>query len=142
MGQDFGDFGAGDAVLLGFLQMIGERTVRNALAHQRGKRNEAAVAEAQQMIAAPHFPKENVVVEMREFGRELAERVLSGGLYDFLLCHDLQCYWYKKAVCVRSRLGSSVISVLPYVFESAGKESMVPAPPLPPFHLWLGTVYL
>lgn len=30
------------------------------------------------------------------------------------------------AVCVRSMLGSSVISVLPYVFESAGKESLVP----------------
>ena len=30
------------------------------------------------------------------------------------------------AVCVRSMLGSSVISVLPYVFESAGKEAMVP----------------
>lgn len=31
------------------------------------------------------------------------------------------------AVCVRSMLGSSVISVLPYVFESAGKEALVPA---------------
>ena len=31
------------------------------------------------------------------------------------------------AVCVRSNLGSSVISVLPYVFESAGEHSLVPA---------------
>lgn len=31
------------------------------------------------------------------------------------------------AVCVRSMLGSSVISVLPYVFETAGARSMVPA---------------
>lgn len=30
------------------------------------------------------------------------------------------------AVCVRSRLGSSVISVLPYVFQSAGAEGMAP----------------
>lgn len=30
------------------------------------------------------------------------------------------------AVCVRSMLGSSVISVLPYVFESAGKMSLAP----------------
>lgn len=30
------------------------------------------------------------------------------------------------AVCVRSMLGSSVISVLPYVFESAGKEALAP----------------
>lgn len=30
------------------------------------------------------------------------------------------------AVCVRSMLGSSVISVLPYVFESAGKMNYVP----------------
>ncbi len=31
------------------------------------------------------------------------------------------------ALCVRSQLGSSVISVLPYVFESAGAEGKVPA---------------
>lgn len=31
------------------------------------------------------------------------------------------------AVCVRSMLGSSVISVLPYVFASAGARGMVPA---------------
>lgn len=31
------------------------------------------------------------------------------------------------AVCVRSMLGSSVISVLPYVFQSAGKAQMAPA---------------
>ena len=30
------------------------------------------------------------------------------------------------AVCVRSMLGSSVISVLPYVFQSAGERSLVP----------------
>lgn len=33
---------------------------------------------------------------------------------------------FGVALCVRSMLGSSVISVLPYVFESAGKEMMVP----------------
>lgn len=31
------------------------------------------------------------------------------------------------AFCVRSHLGSSVISVLPFVFETAGKESLAPA---------------
>lgn len=31
------------------------------------------------------------------------------------------------ALCVRSQLGSSVISVLPYVFESAGADGKVPA---------------
>lgn len=31
------------------------------------------------------------------------------------------------AVCVRSMLGSSVISVLPYVFQNAGEKSLVPA---------------
>lgn len=30
------------------------------------------------------------------------------------------------AFCVRSHLGSSVISVLPYVFETAGKQGLVP----------------
>lgn len=34
---------------------------------------------------------------------------------------------FGVAVCVRSMLGSSVISVLPYVFESAGGQGKVPA---------------
>ena len=51
------------------------------------------------MIAAPHFPEQDIVVEMRELGCELAERVTSGGLDDFLLCHGLQCYWNKKDEC-------------------------------------------
>lgn len=33
---------------------------------------------------------------------------------------------FGVAVCVRSMLGSSVISVLPYVFERAGESAMVP----------------
>ncbi|MDE6862135.1 MAG: hypothetical protein K2J31_05280 [Alistipes sp.] len=44
-----------------------------------------------------------------------------------LLLFSLFVMTVGVAVCVRSMLGSSVISVLPYVFESAGRESMVPA---------------
>ncbi len=44
----------------------------------------------------------------------------------FLLVIALNFMTLGVAVCVRSMLGSSVISVLPYVFESAGREGMTP----------------
>lgn len=44
----------------------------------------------------------------------------------FLLLISLFIMTLGVAVCVRSHLGSSVISVLPYVFESAGKNGIVP----------------
>lgn len=55
------------------------------------------------------------------------EKVISFCWQHFLLLISLFVMTLGVAVCVRSRLGSSVISVLPYVFESAGKENMVPA---------------
>lgn len=44
-----------------------------------------------------------------------------------LLLLSLFMMTFGVAVCVRSQLGSSVISVLPYVFESAGHEDLVPS---------------
>lgn len=54
-----------------------------------------------------------------------------GGITSFLWQHILliiALYFMTLgvAICVRSMLGSSVISVLPYVFESAGREGMAP----------------
>lgn len=43
-----------------------------------------------------------------------------------LLLVSLFVMTFGVALCVRSMLGSSVISVLPYVFESAGEEGLVP----------------
>ncbi|MDE6630466.1 MAG: hypothetical protein K2K11_03495, partial [Bacteroidales bacterium] len=55
------------------------------------------------------------------------EKVISFCWQHFLLLISLFIMTLGVAVCVRSMLGSSVISVLPYVFESAGKQGMVPA---------------
>ncbi|MDE6494093.1 MAG: hypothetical protein K2O66_05695 [Bacteroidales bacterium] len=55
------------------------------------------------------------------------EKVLSFCWQHLLLLISLFIMTLGVAVCVRSRLGSSVISVLPYVFESAGTQGLVPA---------------
>ena len=55
------------------------------------------------------------------------EKVISFCWQHFLLLISLFIMTLGVAVCVRSMLGSSVISVLPYVFESAGKQGLVPA---------------
>lgn len=57
----------------------------------------------------------------------MKERIVSFCWQHLLLLVSLFIMTVGVAVCVRSMLGSSVISVLPYVFESAGKQSMVPA---------------
>lgn len=58
---------------------------------------------------------------------DVKEKVVSFLWQHLLLLFSLFVMTVGVAVCVRSMLGSSVISVLPYVFESAGRRSMVPA---------------
>jgi len=58
----------------------------------------------------------------------MKERIVSFCWQHLLLLFSLFVMTVGVAVCVRSMLGSSVISVLPYVFEHAGRQSM--APPL------------
>lgn len=57
----------------------------------------------------------------------MKERIISFCWQHLLLLVSLFVMTVGVAVCVRSMLGSSVISVLPYVFENAGRQSMVPA---------------
>ena len=57
----------------------------------------------------------------------MKQKVISFLWQHFLLLISLWIMTAGVAVCVRSMLGSSVISVLPYVFESAGREGQVPA---------------
>lgn len=57
----------------------------------------------------------------------MKERIVSFCWQHLLLLFSLFVMTVGVAVCVRSMLGSSVISVLPYVFESAGKQAMAPA---------------
>lgn len=52
------------------------------------------------------------------------EKVFSFLWQHFLLVISLLIMTLGVAVCVRSGLGSSVISTLPYVFESAGKQGL------------------
>lgn len=56
------------------------------------------------------------------------DRIVSFLWQHVLLLVSLFIMTFGVAVCVRSMLGSSVISTLPYVFETAGKKGLgVPA---------------
>ena len=57
----------------------------------------------------------------------MKQQIISFLWQHLLLLISLFIMTIGVAVCVRSMLGSSVISVLPYVFETAGKQSLVPA---------------
>ncbi|WP_251620762.1 YczE/YyaS/YitT family protein [Odoribacter lunatus] len=57
----------------------------------------------------------------------MKERIISFCWQHLLLLVSLFVMTVGVAVCVRSMLGSSVISVLPYVFETAGVQKLVPA---------------
>lgn len=57
----------------------------------------------------------------------MKDRIISFCWQHILLFFSLWIMTLGVVVCVKSMLGSSVISVLPYVFESAGKEAMVPS---------------
>ena len=72
MCDDFGDFGAGDAVALRRLQMICQRIVGDALTDERCNRYQAAVAKTELVGAAPYLAEKDIVVEFRKFGCELA----------------------------------------------------------------------
>ena len=56
----------------------------------------------------------------------MKDRIISFCWQHLLLLVSLWIMTLGVAVCVRSMLGSSVISVLPYVFECAGKARLVP----------------
>ena len=89
MGDDFRYFCSCDAVALRLLQVIGERCVGDALANERCERNEAAVAKAKQVVAAPHFTKENVVVESGKLGSKFAQLCPPCRLGYLFLCHNV-----------------------------------------------------
>lgn len=57
----------------------------------------------------------------------MKEKIISFCWQHLLLLVSLFIMTVGVAVCVRSQLGSSVISVLPYVFEQAGGQGLVPA---------------
>ncbi len=56
----------------------------------------------------------------------MKEKIISFCWQHLLLLLSLWIMTLGVAFCVRSHLGSSVISVLPYVFETAGKQGLVP----------------
>lgn len=57
----------------------------------------------------------------------MKEKIISFCWQHLLLLISLWIMTAGVAICVRSHLGSSVISVLPYVFETAGKQALVPS---------------
>ena len=80
MRKDFGHLDLRDAVVLGGGQMVFERAIGDALTDERADGNDAAFLQPQLVGAVPHLPEQNIVVEMREFGRELPKRVVACGL--------------------------------------------------------------
>ena len=90
VGDDFRDFGAGDAVLLGLLQVVSERRVGHALADERGEGDDASVAQAKEVVAAPHLAKENVIVEMSKLWGKLAQLRAACRLDYLFLCHNVR----------------------------------------------------
>lgn len=57
----------------------------------------------------------------------MKDRIVEFVWQHVLLLVSLFVMTFGVALCVRSMLGSSVISVIPYVFESAGAEGLAPA---------------
>lgn len=57
----------------------------------------------------------------------MKDKIISFLWQHTLLLFSLFVMTIGVAICVRSMLGSSVISVLPYVFETAGRQGAVPA---------------
>ncbi|MDE6046881.1 MAG: hypothetical protein K2G10_06255 [Alistipes sp.] len=57
----------------------------------------------------------------------MKEKIVSFCWQHLLLLVSLFVMTVGVAVCLRSMLGSSVISVLPYVFATAGEQALVPA---------------
>lgn len=57
------------------------------------------------------------------------DKIISFLWQHILLLVSLCIMTFGVAVCVRSMLGSSVISTLPYVFETAGKDDTMGVPP-------------
>ena len=84
VGENFGDLGAGDAVLLRRGQVIAERFIHQPLGHQRHHRDEGAVPQAEGALPAPHLAEQHVVVQMGELRGEPAQRVPSCRLFH---CH-------------------------------------------------------
>ncbi len=72
VGNDLGNFRAGDAVVLRRLQMIDQRGVGNTLTDERSNCHQAAVAKTKFVGAAPHLAEKNIVVKFGEFGGEVA----------------------------------------------------------------------
>lgn len=67
VGDDFCYLRACYAVLLGFFQMVGERTVGDALTDKRCECDQAAVAQRKQVTAVPHLSEEDVIIKMGKF---------------------------------------------------------------------------
>ncbi len=61
------------------------------LADERRDRHQAAVAKTEAVGAAPHLAEKDIVVQFGEFGGEVAQLVAPGCLYDFILCHNMEC---------------------------------------------------
>ena len=82
--DDRSDFIFGHAVLFCVLQMIAERAVGHARRHQGNDRHNTFCFGIQ-TLSIPDLAEQNVVVEVREHRRKIAELVTTRSLYDFFV---------------------------------------------------------
>ena len=75
VGENFGDLGAGDSVLLRGGEMIAEGLIHQPLGHQRHHRDQGAVPQAEGVLPAPHLAEQHIVVQMGELRGKPAQRV-------------------------------------------------------------------
>ena len=81
MGQNFRHLPFRYAVLLCRDQMVLERAVNQALAHQRGDRKNGAHFQRELILSGPDLTKKHIIVEFREFGGELPQTVSTCRLF-------------------------------------------------------------
>ena len=95
MGQDLRDLLPGDPVLPGGRQMVLERAVHQPLGHQGHYGDQGSVPQRELVLPAPDLTKEHIVVQFREFGRELPQGLPARRLF---YCHVASTSYARENV--------------------------------------------
>ena len=81
MGNNGRNFCFGHAVGFGVLQVVSQRSIRDAGGHQGNDRDDTLCFDINGILI-PHFPEQHVVVEMGKHGREFTQLLPARSLYD------------------------------------------------------------
>lgn len=81
--NDFSHFVLGDAIFLGCFHVVFQRTVSNALGDEGRHGDDAPFFEGQDIVLAPHFTKEDVVIITGKIGGKVPQLLPPCGLDNF-----------------------------------------------------------